>query len=393
MVETKYEDKITDAIKVNLGVKQGCILSPLLFNIFLADLPQILDDDIQSQNPELDHPSSIFWADDIVLFSDSKEGLDKMLKSMEKYCKENELTLNTDKTKCMIFNKTGRLLRTKFYYNDELLENVRTFKYLGFLLTPSGEINSGLQDLRERAIKAFYYKLKSSMGEFFRSNIEITMHLFDTLVKPILMYMSDFWGGLKVPEERHNPIEKLHYMACKQFLGVQKGSTNIGVLLELGRIPLRNFAIKSAIKNWERIRTGNINKILRESHSDAIVENLPWITHIKSILHTHNLEHLNSDHNRKHPFIHKLLHNKQCENFHKKAFDSIKDPENKLRTYALFKTDIGCEKYLYDVKNVDARQALTKLRLSNHSLNIERGRYTTPKTPKEQRFCPLSRQS
>ena len=101
-----------------------------------------------------------------------------MLKSMEKYCKENELTLNTDKTKCMIFNKTGRLLRTKFYYNDELLENVRTFKYLGFLLTPSGEINSGLQDLRERAIKAFY-KLKSSMGEFFRSNIEITMHLFD----------------------------------------------------------------------------------------------------------------------------------------------------------------------------------------------------------------------
>ena len=210
------------------------------------------------------------------------------------------------------------------------------------------------------------------------------MHLFDTLVKPILMYMSDFWGGLKVPEERHNPIEKLHYMACKQFLGVQKGTTNIGVLLELGRIPLRNFAIKSAIKNWERIRTGNINKILRESHSDAIVEKLPWITHIKSILHTHNLEHLNSHHTRKHPFIHKLLHNKQCENFHKKAFDSIKDPENKLRTYALFKTDIGCEKYLYDVKNVDPRQALTKLRLSNHTLNIE-----TPKTPKEQRFCPF----
>ena len=127
----------------------------MLFNIFLADLPKILDDDIKSQNPELEQPSSIFWADDIVLFSDSKEGLNKMLKSMEKYCKENELTLNTDKTKCMIFNKTGRLLRTKFYYNDELLENVRTFKYLGFLLTPSGETNSGLQDLRERAIKAF----------------------------------------------------------------------------------------------------------------------------------------------------------------------------------------------------------------------------------------------
>ena len=286
----------------------------------------------------------------------------------------------------MIFNKTGRLLRTKFYYSGELLENVKTFKYLGFLLTPSGEINSGLKDLRERAIKAFY-KLKSSMGEFFRSNIGITMHLFDTLVKPILLYMSDFWGGLKCPEERYNPIEKLHYMACKQFLGVQKRSTNIGVLLELGRMPLQNFAIKSAIKNWERIRTGNINRILGESHSDAIAENLPWITHVKSMLHTYNLGNLNSHHNRKHPFIHKLLHDQQCENFHKNAFDSIKNPENKLRTYSLFKTDIGCEKYLYEVKNVEARQALTKFRLSNHTLNIERGRYTTPKTPKEQRFC------
>ena len=200
----------------------------------------------------------------------------------------------------MIFNKTGRLLRTKFHYSGELLENVKTFKYLGFLLTPSGEINSGLKDLRERAIKAFY-KLKSSMGEFFQSNIGITMHLFDTLVKPILLYMSDFWGGLKCPEERYNPIEKLHYMACKQFLGVQKRSTNIGVLLELGRMPLQNFAIKSAIKNWERIRTGNINRILGESHSDAIAENLPWITHVKSMLHTYNLGNLNSHHNRKHP--------------------------------------------------------------------------------------------
>ena len=54
------------------------------------------------------------------------------------------------------------------------------------------------------------------------------------------MYMNDFWGGLKLPEEKYNPIEKLHFMACKQILGVQKQTTNIGVLLELGRVPLKN---------------------------------------------------------------------------------------------------------------------------------------------------------
>ena len=112
------------------------------------------------------------------------------------------------------------------------------------------------------------------------------------------MYMSDFWGGLQAPDEKYNPIEKLHFMACKQILGVQKQTTNIGVLLELGRIPLQNFARKAAIKNWERIKTGKINAILKTSHANAEIDKLPWTTHIRSILQSHNLEdlHIQTNH-------------------------------------------------------------------------------------------------
>ena len=56
----------------------------------------------------------------------------------------------------MIFNKGGRLIRTPFYYNNVKLENVNKFKYLVFLLTPSGEIMSGLnKDLQDRALKGY----------------------------------------------------------------------------------------------------------------------------------------------------------------------------------------------------------------------------------------------
>ena len=164
---------------------------------------------------------------------------------MEKYCKDNELTINTDKTKCMIFNKTGRLIRKKFSLNNSNIETVRSYKYLGFIITPSGEINTGLNDLRDRAMKAFF-KLKTLMGNSFYSHIKTTLHLLDTLIKPILLYASDFWGCLKPP--KNNPIEKMYYMACKHILGVQKQTTNIGVLLELGRIPLQSYAIEAAIK-------------------------------------------------------------------------------------------------------------------------------------------------
>ena len=68
------------------------------------------------------------------------------------------------KTKCTIFNKTGRLYRDKITMNGTILENVRIYKYLGFLFTPSGEIKSGLQDLRDRAFRSFQ-SLKCKMGD------------------------------------------------------------------------------------------------------------------------------------------------------------------------------------------------------------------------------------
>ena len=50
----------------------------------------------------------------------------------------------------------------------------------------------------------------------------------------------------------------------------------------------------------------------------------------------------------------------------------MNDPDSKLRTYALFKTDKGREKYLDEIKNIAIRQSLTKFRLSNNQLNIEK---------------------
>ena len=214
------------------------------------------------------------------------------------------------------------------------------------------------------------------MGDFFRTNINITLHLFDSLIKPILMYMNDVWGGLPAIDEKYNPIEKFHYMVCKQILGVQKQTTNVGVLLELGRVPLQNFAIKAAIKNWERIKGPKTNEILKSSHTIGIANNLPWITNIKSILQSHNIDVINisQSRTRKYPFIHKIVHRIQCEKFHQQAFETIKNPEKKLRTYGLFKTEIGCEKYLQEITNITIRQSLTKFRLSNHVLHIEKGR-------------------
>ena len=92
---------------LSLGVRQGCILSPLLFNIFLCDLAKKLSDLETSLELGNTPINSLFWADDLVMLAESEEKLNEMLKILEDYCKTNELVINTKKTKCMIFNKNG----------------------------------------------------------------------------------------------------------------------------------------------------------------------------------------------------------------------------------------------------------------------------------------------
>ena len=187
----KMHNRCTENFEINQGVRQGCVLSPLLFNIFLSDLAKTLDtagSKIQVNDQEL---NTLFWADDIIMFAKTENTLRDMLKTLEVYSNENKLEINTDKTKIMTFNKTGRIIRRDFYLNNIRLENVRTYKYLGFVLTPSGEINSGLHDLRDRALKAFM-KLKNNLGTAFDQNIMTTLTLIDALIKPILLFNSDF---------------------------------------------------------------------------------------------------------------------------------------------------------------------------------------------------------
>ena len=386
----KIGTKYSDPFKPNKGVRQGCVLSPLLFNIFLADLQEKLDS--CSDNVQLDDSkdfSCIMWADDILILSETEEGLQRKLDALGVYCTHNKLSVNTDKTECMIFNKTGRTMNYKFFYNGMLLRNVRKYKYLGFLVTPSGEIRSGLEDLRVRGLKALM-KIKNTLGPLFRQNVLNTLHIYNHMVKPILLYVSDFWGCLKLP--KNNPIERLHNMFCKQLLGVQKQTSTTGILLELGMVPISFSAIKASIKNWNRIRNKKSNNLLYMSYENAQKENLTWTSNIKTLLESNGLLQSfltinNVTKNNKEAPIEKLIFQRLSDQFHQNAFESIRAESSKLKTYSTLKNSIGLEEYLTNIRNVKYRSAMAKLRLSNHALLIETGRHL--KIARQLRSCPF----
>ena len=391
-VSIKIGNKHSSSFKTNKGVRQGCVLSPLLFNIFLADLQPILDG--CGDNVKVDQQmriSCLLWADDILMLSETDAGLQKKLKALEKYCDQNKLSVNTKKTQCMVFNKTGRLLKNyTFTYKSSQLECVREYKYLGFMITPSGEVRTGLEDLRRRALKA-YSKLRTTLGPLFKQNVENSMHLYNYMVKPILTYCSDFWGCL---QPKNNPVEKVHTMFCKHLLGVRKQTNTDGVLQEMGMIPLQLYAAKSVVKNWERIQQKKANNILVASNKFSSKENLPWAFNIKTIFSLNGMERqytqkINETQERKYGPISNKLYKVLLEKFHYTSFENIKT-RSKMKTLNMLKKTPGRESYLKDVTNIKHRNALSKLRLSAHRLEIETGRYKkkqSKKIPAEERFC------
>ena len=80
---------------------------------------------------------------------------------------------------------------------------------------------------------------------------------------------------------------------------------------------------------------------------------------------------------------HRYFSDLYVENWH----NDISQSGGKLRLYGTFKHEFELEKYLLQIKSKEKRQYVTRLRVSAHNLYIEKGRYSRPKIPADQRFC------
>ena len=117
----KIQNQISDFFPLNVGVKQGDNLSP---SLFVNDLPSYLSNTSDPGNVNGKDVHCLKYADDIILLSKSAKGLQEKLDILNAYCKDWCLTVNTSKTKILIFNKAGRLIKHSFRYGNENILNV-----------------------------------------------------------------------------------------------------------------------------------------------------------------------------------------------------------------------------------------------------------------------------
>ena len=123
---------------------------------------------------------------------------------------------------------------------------------------------------------------------------------------------------------------------------------------------------------------------------------LPWVNSIKKYFSSNGLTDLfdttNEQKRERGAFpSSSILLQTLANQFHHTALTNLKDT-SKLKFYSILKKNICTEKYLTDISNVKHRQALTRLRLSSHTLSIESGRHGKEKIRQEDRICPLCKE-
>ena len=138
----------TDDILQTRGVQQGDSLSPLLYILFVSDLPSLLIE-VSSMI------KVVMFADDLVFYSTCKTSVQQALDALSRYCSLNKMEVNLAKTKVLKFRRGGSANEV-FTYNNNIIEHCSSYEYLGITLQPSWTFTAHLKKKRIKANAASY---------------------------------------------------------------------------------------------------------------------------------------------------------------------------------------------------------------------------------------------
>ena len=121
------------------GLRQGSMLSPLLFNIFMDDLSDKLKNSGIGLHIKEEWYNNLMYADDVVLMSPSASGLQSLISICEQYANDHDIIYNTSKTvtMCTVPRRYKLNNLPKFHLCGRELNSVNEYKYLGHYITPN----------------------------------------------------------------------------------------------------------------------------------------------------------------------------------------------------------------------------------------------------------------
>lgn len=181
--KVRINETFSRAFNSPSGVPQGSCLGPLLFKIFVLDLHATLPSGIVHR----------LFSDDLKVYN-ANGTYDALLmqtaiNNIAEWCINNDMIISVPK--CAILSSNCQ--HSHLYLNGALIPTVNVYKDLGVLVTPSLDFSAHIGSVVSRASRVVSLIFRS----FITKNPDFYVHLFNSLVKPLLLYCSTVWSPYK----------------------------------------------------------------------------------------------------------------------------------------------------------------------------------------------------
>jgi hypothetical protein len=436
----------TSWFEVEVGVRQGCVVSPILFSIFVDGLARKIKESglgVGIEAGEEDKLGLLMYADDIVLIASNEKELQRMIDIVVGYSHKWRFELNHKKTEIVIFGGKGkkccfwlkaydkegkwegdkddvnRVLAAKKAVEEAIktarekgateelvdeaanaaaaglgmtqLKSVDKYTYLGLVIKK----NRSWKDSKGKAINKARRCMAMSWGMGIHVgglSTKAAVNAWKALIRPVMEYGAEVIQYSRNLSGKWDEAEKIQMQMGRRILGCSSTTSNAAVRGDLGWQSLKARRDMLRLTYWGKIInmkgkrwTRRIYEESRRRYEEKGKAN--WCTYTHHILKEYGLEEAWVKGRVGQLKVWKVRVTTAIKKYEEMKWKQDLEQKPKLRTYRVLKKSLEEEDYVMKNRINEGRKLLTGMRSGTNDLRIDTDRRYNCKIPVQERTC------
>ena len=279
-IYVKWNSLLSTPFCASNGIRQGSVLSPYLFSLYMDELSNLLNKSgvgCYFNDILLNH---LMYADDIVLMCPSYKGLQYLIDKCGEYGRDHDILFNVNKTKCMCF-KPKRYKQwdfPQFSMNNVNIDYVTFYKYLGHIIS----VDNDKKDI-QRQIAQLYARGNTMINYFDKCSQDVKIILFRSYICNI--YCSHLWtqytqSSFADVTTAYNNIFRRFFHLPRFLDGVVYSATN---MLSEKNLPTAREIIMTNVKSLYKRIVCSENVIFQHCSSAGLLRRSTIVQHWWSV--------------------------------------------------------------------------------------------------------------